>query len=249
MIKYKDKYLIHMEQKQLFFSIIIPAHNEEKYITETLTNIRDLDYPAERFEVFVIENGSNDKTYEVAGKNKGQNIEVFSSPIKGVSSARNFGIRKIRRDSDWTIFLDADTLLKSGFLRDLNISLQRHQDKNFVVGTTSLEPLPETKTAKRWFVFWDICHKLFKVSYSIQIIKSSLLGNIKYDESLEMGEDLKIIKEARRFGKFFFFKTSDVHTSIRRFEQVGWWKIFFQWTIVANLPHFLQKKAVYKVTR
>ena len=238
-----------MEQKQLFFSIVIPAHNEEKYIEDTLINIEKLNYPLDRFETIVVENGSNDKTYKIAKGKEGKNITVFTSTNKGVSLARNFGIKKISSDSEWVVFLDADTILKADFLKDLDIFLQKNINKNYVVGTTSLEPIPETKKAKRWFAFYDLGHKIFKASYSIQIIKSSLLNNIKYDENMEMGEDLKFIKNALKHGKFFFFKTSTVYTSTRRFDQVGWWKLFFQWIFVASLPIPLQKKFGYKITR
>ena len=62
-----------IEPKNLFFSIIIPSHNEEKYITQTLEHIKALDYPKDKLEVFVIENGSSDNTYFVA-KNFENNI-------------------------------------------------------------------------------------------------------------------------------------------------------------------------------
>jgi len=238
-----------LEQNRLFFSIIIPAHNEEKYIENTLKKIINLDYPKDKVEVFVIENGSNDKTLEVAQKLSGQNISVLISPEKGVSIARNLGTEKVSKNSDWVIFLDADTLLERNFLKELNIFLQKNSNKNYSIGTTSIMPFPETKKAKRWFVFWDLGHKIFKASYAIQIIKRSLLADIRYDVNLEMGEDLKLIKEARRYGKFFFFETKDVLSSTRRFEQVGWWKLFFQWIFIAKLPKFLQKKFTYKVTR
>ncbi|MEI7480153.1 MAG: glycosyltransferase, partial [bacterium] len=47
-------------------SIIIPAHNEEKYIEETLKNINNLSTDKDQFEVLVIENGSTDRTLEIA---------------------------------------------------------------------------------------------------------------------------------------------------------------------------------------
>ena len=238
-----------MEHNKAFISIIIPAHNEELYIDDTLKHLRDIDYPKDKYEVFVIENGSTDKTYEKAKLFECKNITVVSAPTKGVSLARNFGIGKIKIDSDWVIFLDADTVLRSNFLNDLNNFLQKNQNNNYVVGTTLIKPFPETRIANFWFAFWNLCHKIFKVSFAIQIIKHSLLKDIKYHEGLEMGEDLKLIKDARKYGKFFFLNTHEVYSSTRRFEQIGWWKIFFQWTFVANLPHFLQKKHGYKVIR
>ena len=238
-----------MEQKQLFFSIIIPAHNEELYIENTLQHILNLNYPAAKFEAIIIENGSTDKTLEVAKGLENKNITVLSSTEKGVSKARNFGMSKISPNSDWVISLDADTLLKPEFLNDLNNYLQKNQNKNFCIGTSSLMPEPDSRKARWWFAFYDLSHKIFDVSYSIQMVKSSILKNIKFDESMTKGEDLKFIKEAKRYGKFFFLKTPTVYTSTRRFEEVGWWKLLFDWTISANLPYSIQKKMSYKVTR
>ena len=238
-----------MNQKQLFFSIVIPAHNEEKYLPETINCINDLNYPKDKYEVIIVENGSTDKTWEIMKRMESGNIKVFDSIDKGVSKARNFGISKIGPESEWVVFLDADTILKTEFLNDLNNYLQANQNKNYAVGTTSLLPSPDSRKARIWFAFYDICHKLFKVTYSIQIYKRSILNDIKYDESMTRGEDLKLLKEALKFGRFFFLKTPTVYTSTRRFEQVGWWKLFVNWTILANLPYSIQKKFDYEVTR
>jgi glycosyltransferase involved in cell wall biosynthesis len=238
-----------MPTHHLFFSIIIPAHNEEKYIAETLRHIRDLEYPKERYEAIVVENGSTEKTLAVAKEFHGENIHVFSSEIKGVSAAKNLGIGKSAAHSDWTIFLDADTLLKKDFLKDLNAFLGANHFKNHSVGTTRVHPLSRTIASHFWFRFYNIGHRLTKTSYSIQLIKSALLKAIRFDETLSMGEDLELIKNGLKHGAFLYFKTDDVYTSTRRFEDVGWLKLFFSWNYVALLPKKLKRKHSYKVIR
>ncbi|PIN66637.1 MAG: hypothetical protein CO124_01890, partial [Candidatus Huberarchaeum crystalense] len=48
-------------------SIIIPAYNEEKYIRETLSKLKEIkNNEYKNLEVIVVENGSTDKTYEIA---------------------------------------------------------------------------------------------------------------------------------------------------------------------------------------
>jgi len=238
-----------MNQEKLFFSIVIPAHNEEKYIEETLTNIKNLNYPADSLETIVVENGSTDKTAEIAKKFESQNIKVFISTEKGVSKARNFGISKVNLKSDWVIFLDADTILKSDFLNELNTYLQKNINKNLSVGTVSLRPLPETLVAKFWFSFFDLSYRFFKLSFAIQIARASLLKNIKYDEQMEKAEDQKFIKDLRRFGNFFFMHTRSVFTSTRRFTQVGWLKLLGIWSLETISASWRQRHLKYPVIR
>ena len=233
-----------------FFSIIIPAHNEEKYIKETLESLKKLSYPKDRFEALVIENGSTDKTLEAARAYSGENISVYVSE-KGASRAKNFGLEKISSKSDWVIFLDADTHLEESFLRELNQRLQKHRFNNFSIGTTSLKPL-ENKSlyARLWFSFYNYGHKLTKTSFAIQIMKSSLKNMVKFDETIHFEEDLKLIKDLRRFGRFFYLKTDAVATSTRRFDNVGWFKQFIIWNWQALVLSKTRKKTKdYKVIR
>lgn len=236
-------------EKLLRFSIVIPAHNEERYIERTLEHIGSLSYPSDAYETFVIENGSSDKTFEIAKRFESTNIHVLSSAKKSVSAAKNLGIDHLSPQSDWVIFLDADTIVEKGFLDDLNAYVNRFSDRRFVVGTTSILPLSETLNARLWFKFYDFGHRVTKTCYSISIARRSLFPLLRFDERLVMGEDLDLIARARADGKFFFLPTDAVYTSTRRFETIGWWKMLFSWVFVAVLPTRLQRRFTYKVVR
>ncbi len=238
-----------MSPPPYFFSLIIPAHNEEHYLANTLKHLLAQNYPPDRFEVIVVENGSNDQTYEVAKALAQTNLTVLTSPVASVSAAKNLGRQKIGPHSQWIVFLDADTILQPDFLADLNIYLQNHVTKNFVVGTTTILPLSVSLTAKFWFAFYDLGHRLTKTSYALQIIRQDVLDQINFDESLRMGEDLKLINQARGYGQFFFWPTTLVATSTRRFVKEGWLKVFTHWTLVALLPHPIKRRFGYKVIR
>ncbi|HEY9585689.1 MAG TPA: glycosyltransferase family A protein [Candidatus Paceibacterota bacterium] len=235
----------------LMFSIIIPAHNEERYIADTLEHLSRLNYPKNRYEVIVIENGSTDHTYEKARAFENENTHAWSIPGKGVSAARNFALTKLNPKSDWVVSLDADTLLKSDFLLHLNDFLAAHSVRHFVVGTTEITPLSNGWIAKFWFFVYNLGHQLTKTSMSIQLFKTSLFSyvHLRFPEHLEMGEDLELIAKALKIGKFFYFPTKDVLTSVRRFEQEGWIKVFMHWNFVALLPGRIQKHFTYKVVR
>lgn len=243
-------------KKPYFFSFIIPAHNEEKYLKRTLDAICDMNYPKDRFEVFVIENGSTDKTFTIAKtfERSHDNITAMISEPKGVSRARNLGMSKISPQSEWIISLDADTFLLPEFLNDLNAFFHRHERENLAIGTTKVLPL-ENKSwyAYAWMFVYNVGHRFTKTSLAIQVIKTEMREKAQFHQSLSLAEDLKFIKDLLPFGKFFYINTDTVLTSTRRFDEVGWLRLFITWNwdaLVWNLSHH-DKTATkeYKVIR
>jgi peptidoglycan-N-acetylglucosamine deacetylase len=89
-----------------FISVLVPAYNEEKVLGKTLNSILASNY--KNFEVIVIDDGSSDKTLEVAKKfQTDPRVKVFHKENGGKFSALNFGIEKIT--AAVYVALDADT--------------------------------------------------------------------------------------------------------------------------------------------
>ena len=237
--------------KKNFFSIVIPAHNEEAFIEKTMKELSKLNYSTEDFEIILIENGSCDRTYKIALKCKEyiSNLKVYQSET-GVSTAKNLGKDKVSKRSDWTIFLDADSIIKPSFLRELNNYLNKNENKGFTVGTCSISPSDSNSLySKLWFKIYDICHSISNTSYSIQIAKTSFSKVVDYDEELHYSEDLKFIKDMKKYGDFFFFKTKNVYTSTRRFKNYGYLTLTCLWLLQSILPKKLKTNKKYKVVR
>lgn len=69
-----------------YFSLLIPACNEEKVIAGTLDNVLSVDYPTELFEIVVVNDGSMDKTKQIVQKfqEKHSNLKLMNiAPHKG----------------------------------------------------------------------------------------------------------------------------------------------------------------------
>jgi glycosyltransferase involved in cell wall biosynthesis len=239
--------LTDMFAKRLRFSFVVPAHNEENYLAATVEHILELRYPEELYEVIVVENGSSDRTLEIAKRFESRGVQVVENENAGVSAAKNAGIDRLSVQTDWVVFLDADTLLAPTFLLDLERLLQV-SPKHLAVGTARVLPLNSSRKTRAWFALYDFSH-WFGGSYAIQIAKRSLFPALKFDESLAQGEDLLLIRQARKSGKFFFLRTRTVYTSTRRFDAIGYWKLFFQWSFVAVLPKRRQKDLPYRAIR
>ena len=209
-------------------------------------HLKALNYPADRFEVIVIENGSTDRTFELAKASESSTFKVFQSG-KGVSRAKNVGIDHLSLQSNWVIFLDADTVLEKNFLNELNAYLS---NKNgYTVGTVSLRPDPETAYSRAWFLVHNVGHMLSKTSFAIKMVRRDLFPPLRFDENLVTAEDIHMIRQAQAHGKFFFLWTKNVSTSTRRFEKLGWWYTLFYWVFVALLPEKWQRHFSYDAAR
>jgi cellulose synthase/poly-beta-1,6-N-acetylglucosamine synthase-like glycosyltransferase len=85
-------------------SIMIPAHNEELVIARTLDALLNLNYPRERIEFLVINDGSTDQTAHIveAITSRDDRVRLFNVPealaARGKSAALNQGLKLCRYD-------------------------------------------------------------------------------------------------------------------------------------------------------
>ncbi|MFA6022853.1 MAG: glycosyltransferase [Candidatus Pacearchaeota archaeon] len=87
-------------------SIIIPAYNEEKGIACTIESALNLNYPKNKLEVIVVDDGSKDKTYEIASQFVKKGIKLFTKPNGGKGTALNLGIKN--STGEVIVTMDAD---------------------------------------------------------------------------------------------------------------------------------------------
>lgn len=90
-------------------SVIIPVYNVEKYINDCLQSVMEQTY--NDFEVIVIDDGSYDNTRNIISSFKDSRISYFFQNNKGLSAARNQGIKFSK--GDILFFMDSDDVIKS----------------------------------------------------------------------------------------------------------------------------------------
>ena len=95
-------------------SIIIPAHQAEKFINRSVESAITQTYQS--VEIIVVENGSTDKTLEMLSSIHDDRLAIYQSE-KGVSNARNKGIKECR--GEFICFLDADDWLEEDAIETL----------------------------------------------------------------------------------------------------------------------------------
>ena len=231
-------------EEPLFFSIVIPAHNEENYIGTALGSLRALDYPRDRFEVIVVENACTDGTARVVEQAALPGWTILDTPQAGVSHARNMGIDHLSSAVDWVIFLDADTRFEPGFLQELNRYLQAHARRNLGTGMVSLLPDPNSLRARWWYTLVNTATGMARATKSLQIIRRDLLRKARYDETLTFAEDLKMMRDCQRHARYFYLRSRSVFSSTRRFEQGGWIPEILRSLCLLSLP-YEKKQAIH----
>jgi glycosyltransferase involved in cell wall biosynthesis len=92
------------------FSFVIPALNEEAVLEPCVQSIRS--QGGDDIEVIVVDNGSTDRTVEIAGR---RGCTVVHEATRGLSHARNRGAEAAH--GDVVCFIDADGVLSDDWLR------------------------------------------------------------------------------------------------------------------------------------
>lgn len=89
-------------------TIIVPCYNEERSIGKTMNSLLALDYPKDKLEIMVVDDGSKDKTWEIVQAYKDHpQVKLFTKPNGGKFTALNFALERI--NSEFFGCLDADS--------------------------------------------------------------------------------------------------------------------------------------------
>lgn len=135
-----------MENK-IILSIIIPFYNVEEYFERCLNSIFSQNVLSEHFEVVAINDGSTDRSLEIAQKIATQqsNLIVVSQENKGQSAARNYGVRLAHGKYIW--YVDSDDWIEEGclqliipLLKGSDIDLFNFGHKNWYDGKLTTVP-------------------------------------------------------------------------------------------------------------
>ncbi|MEM3702375.1 MAG: glycosyltransferase [Candidatus Micrarchaeia archaeon] len=98
-------------------SFIIPAYNEEETILDTIKSVLESDYPQDKIEIIVVNDGSTDRTAEVVKTIKDKRVKLINKKNSGKADSLNKGIEKAK--GEIIVTLDADSYIEKDSLRKM----------------------------------------------------------------------------------------------------------------------------------
>ena len=193
-------------------SIIIPAYNVEKYIEETLRSIAKQTFSD--FEVLVIDDGSDDGTFDIVKSIASQDrrIKIYTQDNSGQGKARNTGIDNAQ--GEYLTFVDSDDLVLPDYLSTMykkmvsnsqvDIIALPHSDIGFdeLHNETAIRRITSSNTGQQEFLsgnayvsrsFTENGAK-FNVSFVSKLFRKSLFENYRIPEG-HFFEDLAGVPE------------------------------------------------------
>ena len=97
-------------------TLMVCAYNEEDIISEKMSNIHSLDYPADRLHLVWVTDGSTDNTNSILSAYPDVKI-VFSPERRGKSAALKHGIKEV--STEIVMMTDANTMLNPVAVREI----------------------------------------------------------------------------------------------------------------------------------
>jgi glycosyltransferase involved in cell wall biosynthesis len=113
-------------------SILIPAYNAERWIGDTIQSALAQTWP--RKEIIVVEDGSSDRTLQVACQFASPTVSIVSQENQGASAARNRAFELCQ--GDYIQWLDADDLLAADKIAQQVAATQEYQDKRTLLSSS-----------------------------------------------------------------------------------------------------------------
>ena len=197
-------------------SIVITTYNEEKDVGRLLNSIIKINYPKNKLETIVVDDGSTDKTSEIVEKFP---VKFIMGPHEGMGNARNLGWKG--SNGDLVVFIDSDMILHKNYIKEIVNKFLENENVAGVEGNEKLynknkfiaqmlhlrHELGWSQSKQRipraikknvlkklngvdpeygYYIDWELFHRMHKSGYKIQYAPKAILWHKQIEEVKEL---------------------------------------------------------------
>jgi cellulose synthase/poly-beta-1,6-N-acetylglucosamine synthase-like glycosyltransferase len=151
-------------EPQKSFAVLVAAHNEEQVVGALIENLKNLDYPKELYDIFVICDNCTDRTADIARSHGVYAMERRNPNLRGKGYAIEWMLKELwkrPRQYDAVVMFDADNLVNPDYLR--------HMNNDLCSGSRVIQAYLDTKnphdswiTASYAITYW-YCNRLWQL--------------------------------------------------------------------------------------
>ncbi|PKR80299.1 hypothetical protein CW751_10635 [Brumimicrobium salinarum] len=196
-------------------TIIVPIFNLEKDISRCIDSILNQDF--KNYELLLINDGSTDHSGKVIDGYaiKDQRIQVFHQENKGVSAARNLGLKKAK--GTWVSFIDGDDTIYPNSLSTL-MKATDNQSLELIIARSFVEKEDKLKKEDYGFdsSFLDKSFSGYELITQKSYLRGSVCGclfnthflkenRIEFPHDLKIGEDSIFITLVHLYSQYIVF--------------------------------------------
>jgi GT2 family glycosyltransferase len=187
--------------------IVILNYNGKDCLLKTLASVFNIDYP--NFEVVLVDNASEDGSFEKARLTYSKYIFIKNTQNLGFSAGNNLGIKyALERGADYVLLLNYDTEVEKSFLRYL-VSLAETDDK---IGLVS--PLIYNQNNAVWFSGGKINWLRMRTYHKKEELEKDYFGS-DFITGCAMLINAKIFKKIGLLDENYFLYYEDADFSLR----------------------------------
>ena len=211
------------------FSVVIPAHNEEKYIGRCIRTVISASkyVKPERVEIIVVANRCTDRTCAIA---KHYGAKVLVNDDKCIAAIRNTGVKAAK--GKIVVTIDADSLMTKYSLVEIR---ERLESGKYIGGGTNprFERMSPGIAVSTMYVLLKLLPVMIKNGGFLSgamfwFYKHDFEAVNGFDESLVSLEDMDFAVRLKKLGrqkgkKYGTLKRSYITTSSRKFDEYGDW--------------------------
>lgn len=219
---------------------MIPAHNESKYLPQTIRQLKDsIQQVGVDAEIIVVDDDSSDDTDLIAQE---LGCEVVKVELRNIGAVRNAGAAQAK--NGWLIFVDADTLVPPETLREtLNAIADGCVGGGALVGIDDAEKLSFVKYLLFLAVSvgWQRIGRWAAGCY-VFANRDAFEKFGGFPEAYFAGEEFFVSRELKAAGQFHLC-AAQVITSTRKLHDYSTWQLMrFLWRPMFSRKGFLKSR-------
>lgn len=223
----------------LYFSIIIPTLNEEKFLPKLLGDIKN--QVDREFEVIIVDGNSEDHTRDIGqAQDKYYDVKIYKVDRRNVSFQRNYGAAKAK--GEYLVFLDADAQINKFFIKNLKKTIEKKKGLIFIPAIVPDESSarPILKLVNFIIELSQLTNKPLSSGGSMVWERNFFTRVGGFDEKIFLAEDHSIIQKALKWSvKAIFMSKVKVKFSLRRMKKEGQLVLFYK--LVISSAHLIIK--------